>query len=228
MIYNNLSTLIIHNFIIFEGADGSGTTTQLAFLEKRFAPDPALSPPLPPLHSTFEPTNGPVGRLIRSVLGGEISLEPATIARLFTADRHEHLYGKDGVIDRCGRGELVVSDRYVPSSLVYQGITCGEELPRDLNAAFPLPELLIFFDLESQIAQERLKNRSEREIYEYPDFQIRVRERYRALLPEYEKAGVRVERVDASAKVEEVAEQVWSAVRKMPILKGGPSGSWLR
>jgi dTMP kinase len=154
------------------------------------------------------------------VLGGEISLEPATVARLFTADRHEHLYGKDGVIERCGRGELVVSDRYAPSSLVYQGITCGEELPRELNAGFPLPELLFFFDLDPQTAQERLKSRNEREIYEYLDFQIKVRERYKALLPEYREAGVRVELIDASAEIEEVAEQVWRAVQKMPIYGG--------
>jgi dTMP kinase len=216
MSYNKFPASIIHNFAVFEGADGSGTTTQLKLLAERFASEP----PSPAFYATFEPSDGPVGRFIRSVLGGQVLLEPATVARLFSADRHEHLYGKDGVIDRCGRGTLVVSDRYTPSSLVYQGITCGETLPRELNAAFPLPELLIFFDLDPQIAQERLSFRNGRDIYEYLDFQVKVRERYQALLPEYEEAGVRVERVDAAGKIEEVAEQVWRAVRKMPIVKG--------
>jgi dTMP kinase len=210
--------LIIHNFAVFEGIDGSGTTTQLRLLAERFAENRPPASPLPPFHGTFEPTGGPVGRLVRSVLGGEISLEPATVARLFAADRNEHLYGKDGIAGRCERGELVVSDRYLPSSLVYQGITCGEELPRRLNADFPLPELLLFFDLDPHIAGQRLKTRAGRDIYEYLEFQIKVRERYRALLPEYEEAGVRVEYVDASAKIEDVAEQVWRAVRKMPII----------
>ena len=210
--------LSIHNFAVFEGIDGSGTTTQLRFLTERFAKDSPDSPPLPPLYGTFEPTGGPVGRLIRSVLGGEIPLEPATVARLFAADRNEHLYGKDGIVDRCERGEFVVSDRYLPSSLVYQGITCGEELPRRLNADFPLPELLLFFDLDPKIAGQRLKTRAGRDIYEYLEFQVKARERYRALLPEYEEAGVRVEYIDASAQIEDVAEQVWRAVQKMPII----------
>ncbi|MDR2053736.1 MAG: dTMP kinase [Treponema sp.] len=210
--------LSIHNFAVFEGIDGSGTTTQLRLLEERFREGFSPDSPLPPLHGTFEPTGGPVGRLIRSVLGGEISLEPATAARLFAADRNEHLYGKDGIVERCGRGEIVVSDRYVLSSLVYQGITCGEELPRKLNADFPLPELLLFFDLDPQIAAERLKARNGRDIYEYLEFQIKARDRYRALLPEYEEAGIRVEYIDASAKIGEAAEQVWRAVQKMPII----------
>lgn len=208
---------IIHNFAVFEGLDGSGTTTQLRLLAERFAGHS----PLPPFFETCEPTGGPVGRLIRSVLGGEISLEPAAVAGLFAADRYEHLYGKDGIAGRCARGELVVSDRYLPSSLVYQGITCGEELPRRLNADFPLPELLLFFDLDPQIAQERLNARNGREIYEHLDFQVKVRERYKALLPEYAEAGVRVECVDASAGIGETAELVWRAVQKMPIMNRG-------
>jgi dTMP kinase len=210
--------LSIHNFAVFEGIDGSGTTTQLRFLAERFAGSFSPESPPPPFYDTCEPTGGPVGRLIRSVLGGEIFLEPATVAGLFAADRNEHLYGKDGIAGRCGQGGLVVSDRYVLSSLVYQGITCGEELPRKLNADFPLPELLIFFDLDPEIAGRRLKARAGREIYEYLEFQIKVRERYRVLLPEYAEAGVRVEYIDASAKIEEAAEQVWMAVRKMPII----------
>lgn len=210
--------LIIHNFAVFEGLDGSGTTTQLRLLAERFA---GRSPPdsgLPPFFDTFEPTDGPVGRLIRSVLGGEISLEPATVAGLFAADRHEHLYGKNGIAGRCGQGGLVVSDRYLFSSLVYQGITCGEELPRKLNSSFPLPELLLFFDLDPRAAGQRLKARAGRDIYEHLEFQTRVRERYHALLPEYAEAGVRVERIDASAGIGEVAEAVWRAVQKMPII----------
>ncbi|MDR1410928.1 MAG: dTMP kinase [Spirochaetaceae bacterium] len=210
--------LIIHNFAVFEGLDGSGTTTQLRLLAECFAGHPASDPPLPPFFDTSEPTGGPVGRLIRSVLGGEISLEPATVAGLFAADRHEHLYGKNGIIGRCRQGELVVSDRYLPSSLVYQGITCGEELPRKLNSDFPFPELLLFFDLDPQTAGQRIKARAGRDIYEHLEFQIRARERYKALLPEYEEAGVRVERVDASAGIGDVAGAVWRAVQKMPIM----------
>jgi dTMP kinase len=206
---------IIQNFVVFEGGDGSGTTTQLSLLEKRLAG--AL--PGPVFYPTFEPTGGPVGKLVRSALKKEISLLPETLARLFAADRAEHLFAPGGVLDRCRQGELVVSDRYVLSSLVYQGIECGDELPRALNAPFPLPELLFFFDVDPEIAQGRLQNRPVREIYEYPEFQRKVREKYRALLGEYEKAGVRVERIDAAKSAGDAAEDVWRALKKMPILR---------
>ncbi|MDR3130281.1 MAG: dTMP kinase [Treponema sp.] len=202
---------IIHNFAVFEGGDGSGTTTQLELLARRFA-----SPGLPPFHATREPTGGPIGTLIRKVLKGETVLLPKTTARLFAADRNEHIYGPGGIAERCERGEIVVSDRYTPSSIVYQGIVCGDELTSALNASFPMPELLIFFDLESNIALKRIAARPDRDIYEYLDFQIKARTLYKALLPRYEEAGVRVECLDASLPPDKIAELVWKTVKKMP------------
>jgi dTMP kinase len=203
--------IILSNFAIFEGGDGTGTSTQLELLKNRLGGR---------FYPTGEPTGGPVGRMIRSALKGDLSLRPETLARLFAADRNEHLYGPEGVAERCRRGELVVSDRYIPSSLVYQGLDCGDELPQLLNTAFPLPETVFFFDLDPKTALERLENRPFKDRYEYLDFQIRVRERYRALLPRWEEAGVRVVSVDASRSPAEVAEQIWRVLEKMPILKG--------
>jgi dTMP kinase len=206
--------IIIHNFVVFEGNDGSGTSTQLDLLGERFTASG------PPLYRTFEPTGGPVGRVIRSALKKAPPLRPETMALLFTADRNEHLYGPEGIIERCARGELVVCDRYVPSSLVYQGIACGEKLPRNLNKDFPGPELLLFFDIDPETAQRRLEGRSSRDIYEDLEFQIRARRRYRELLPRYRDQGVRVEYIDASEAPETVAEAVWRSLKKMPILRG--------
>ncbi|MDR3303255.1 MAG: dTMP kinase [Treponema sp.] len=206
---------ILQNFVVFEGADGSGTTTQLNRLQRFF---PQLSNFLP-LYSTCEPTSGPIGRLIRQALRGEAPLHAKTLAHLFAADRSEHLYAPDGIAERCARGELVVCDRYALSSLVYQGITCGDDTPELLNAAFPLPELLCYFDIDSRLAEKRMAKRPLKEMYEYLDFQQRVRERYHALLPRYERAGVRVERIDASESEETVARAVSQAVAKLPILQ---------
>jgi dTMP kinase len=138
---------------------------------------------------------------------------------LFAADRNEHVFGEDGVAERCKRGELVVSDRYLLSSLVYQGITCGEELPARLNREFPAPELLLFFDIDCETALKRMEGRAKKEIYEYKDFQIQVRERYKALLPRLSAEGVKVGIIDASLPAEEVALEVWSAIKKMPIFE---------
>jgi dTMP kinase len=207
--------MILRNFAVLEGADGSGTTTQLKMLERRFVKESAL----PPLFASSEPTGGSVGVLVRRVLKGEEALRGDTLARLFAADRGEHLYAPDGVVERCRRGELAVSDRYSLSSLVYQAIDCGAELPQSLNSGFPLPELLIYIDLDSETALRRISSRQKLEIFERLEFQKKVREGYRALLPVWERAGVRVVIIDGTLSPEEAGNLVWSAVSKMPIMK---------
>jgi dTMP kinase len=206
---------ILRNFAVFEGGDGSGTSTQLALLKQKFAARGNLPPVFFP---TAEPSGGSIGLLLRSALKNDPKMQADTLARLFAADRGEHLYAENGIIERCKRGELVVCDRYTLSSLVYQGIECGETLPRNLNSPFPAPELLFFLDLDPEIAQKRLETRPTLEIFEHLDFQKKVRDRYLSLLDEYRNAGVQVEVIDASQNVEEVASEVWSALSKMPIL----------
>jgi len=207
---------ILENFAVFEGLDGSGTTTQIGILEAFLLQN---RPAMPPFHITFEPTNGSIGKLLRSGLRGEETLKAETMAMLFAADRNEHIFGDGGIAERCKRGELVVSDRYVLSSLVYQGITCGKELPERLNQGFPAPELLIFLEIEPETALDRIASRAQKEIYENPGFQKEVRERYKTLLPEFTSKGVRVEIIDASLSPDEVARQAWGAIKKMPIFK---------
>ncbi|HCM28377.1 MAG: dTMP kinase [Treponema sp. GWB1_62_6] len=208
--------MVLENFIAFEGGDGTGTSTQLALLRNRLESGAGR----PPFHCCFEPTDGSIGRLIRAALRGDENLLPETVARLFAADRGEHLYGPGGVAERCARGELVVSDRYVPSSLVYQGLECGQTLPLSLNSLFPQPELVLYFDLDPEVAVGRLQGRAVKDAYEKLDFQLRVRERYEAILPDYAAGGSRIERIDASLSVEEVAGQVWSLISRLPIMGG--------
>ena len=209
---------ILRNFVVFEGCDGSGTTTQINILEDFFQ-QYKDSLPLLSFHKTFEPTNSSIGRLIRSFLRKEITLLPETVAMLFAADRNEHIYGSGGVAERCSRGELVVSDRYLPSSLVYQGLVCGEELPARFNQDFPGPELLVFFDINPETAQRRMTGRDVKEIYEHLEFQIKVRERYKSLLPVFAAQGVMVEVIDASPPPDEVAKELWRVLKKISILE---------
>ncbi|MDR2701568.1 MAG: dTMP kinase [Spirochaetaceae bacterium] len=226
------SIATLKRFTVIEGCDGSGTSTQLELLRNRFSvpakskknaflaaePEPVYG--FPPFFYTCEPTQGPVGLLIRRILKGECTVTKETLARLFAADRWEHLYGPAGIAEHCKRGELVVSDRYTPSSLVYQGLECGPELPETLNAGFPLPELLIYLDVDPQTAMKRIAGRKEKqEIYEKAGFQARVREAYLKLLPAYEQAGVRVVSLDGTRPPEEIAPEIWSAVLEMPIMK---------
>jgi dTMP kinase len=209
---------VLENFAVFEGVDGSGTSTQLALLGETFA---ACGRPKPFFYPTFEPADGVIGRLIRSALKNTPPLKAETLARLFAADRNEHLFADGGIVERCRRGELVVCDRYVLSSLAYQGVECGPELPAALNSAFPAPELLLFFDIDPSVSEERIRNRPSVDIYEHLEFQKKVRDRYLSLPDRYREAGVRVETIDAAQSVEKVAGEVWRAVAKMPIFEEG-------
>jgi len=208
-------TETLENLVVLEGGDGSGTSTQIELLRRRFAE----TRPGFPLFITAEPTDGVIGRLIRAALKESPPLHPATLAALFAADRNEHLFAADGIRERCVRGELVVCDRYVLSSLAYQGLECGDELPRRLNLGFPAPGLLLFFDLDPAAAWERMKGRESLDVFENPDFQRRVLNRFRSLLGPLGEAGVNVKVIDASREPEKVAEDVWSEVSKMPIFK---------
>jgi len=209
---------ILDNFVVFEGIDGSGTSTQLGLLEKKINEKKEQNIKFYP---TFEPTDGEIGKMIRQALKKNLVFQADTLARLFAADRTEHLYGSDGVFHRCKAGELVVCDRYVLSSLVYQGIECGDELPLNLNSSFPAPQLLLFFEIDPQIAQQRMGSRPSLEIYEKLDFQKKVREKYHSLLNWYRETGFQVEIIDASQNVEKVANDVWSVLSKLPIFKKG-------
>jgi len=202
---------LIHNFIVFEGIDGTGTTTQLNRLSQRLEARGLA------YHASCEPTPGPVGVLIRQALSGSFAARPETVARLFAADRGEHLYGPDGIAARTARGQLAVSDRYFFSSLAYQGLTCGDELPALLNAPFPLPELLLFFELDPVVAERRMASRKALDIYENLEFQRRVAGAYRTIIDSFEDSGMAIVRINASAPPDEVESAVWSAV--LPLVR---------
>jgi len=88
--------------------------------------------------TTAEPTDGPIGQLIRAILSGQPQVDATTIAYLFASDRNEHIYGKSGILESIDSDLVMISDRYVLSSLAYQGTTCGPSLPWHLNRFFLL------------------------------------------------------------------------------------------
>ncbi|MBR6913089.1 MAG: dTMP kinase, partial [Treponema sp.] len=121
--------MILKNFVVFEGIDGAGTSTQIGILQNSSFAEKFFF--------TAEPTNGETGKFLRKMLKGDVKLDPRTSAYLFAADRAEHLWGTSGtncgIEKQCEDGKIAVSDRYFFSSLAYQSVTCGEELPRDLQ-----------------------------------------------------------------------------------------------
>ena len=115
-----MKNTILRSFIVLEGLDGAGTSTQLKLLSQR------LSSAGKKHTATWEPTDGPVGKLLRAILAREVKALPTTTAMLYAADRNEHLHAPEaGILATASRGELVVCDRYLFSSLAYQSIECG-------------------------------------------------------------------------------------------------------
>ena len=211
--------MTLRNFVVFEGIDGTGTTTQLKILQDRYRrlyADPSVKTVF-----TCEPTSGEIGKLIRRCLKGEITLAPETLARLFASDRSEHLYGSGGILESCASGKAVFTDRYLFSSLAYQGETVTPELPVELNRSFPYPDYLFFFDIDPDISMTRVESRSsELEIFEKREFQRRVRDRYRKVidLAACEERDMKVILVDATEPIEEIAEKIWMIAKDLPIL----------
>lgn len=208
--------MILKNFVVFEGLDGTGTTSQLRLLQEAFTARGLQDA----VYFTSEPTGNPIGRLIREALAGTAGFDEKTIAYLFGADRCEHIYGKDGITAQLQAGKTVFSDRYLFSSLAYQGLAASKELARNINGTFPLPEYLFFFDLPAKNAMERIEKRNTpREIYEKEAFQQKVAGEYYDILRYYAGAApeMRIIRIDAGQTMTEIHEAVWSIVYNLPI-----------
>ncbi len=207
--------MVLHNFIVFEGLDGSGTTTQLELLQKNISGKKVWF--------TAEPTNKDTGTFIRKVLKGTISLKSETLAYLFAADRNEHIWGENGIYAHIENGYTVFCDRYLFSSLAYQSPQCGSKLPTKLNEDFPLPEYLLYFALDSEISLSRVLSRNqETEIFEKSHIQKTIQLEYERVIHTYRQKNIekmQIISIDASKSMDEVHKNVLYSLRNLPILK---------
>jgi dTMP kinase len=194
-------------FIVLEGGEACGKTTQARLLAARLRASGRE------VVATFEPGKTEVGAQIRALLlDGPERVAPATEALLMAADRAQHV--EEVVRPALERGADVVSDRYVPSSLTYQGIGRGlgvdriDELSRWATGGLE-PDIVVVLDLPEGSAALREVGPPDRLEREGAAFHARVRDAYRELARD---RGWVV--VDASRSVEEVADGVWAAVKK--------------
>lgn len=202
-------------FVVIEGLDGAGTTTQARLLGERLRAAGRAA------HVTAEPSGGPVGALLRQVLQRRISggaggdFDAHAVALLFAADRLDHLAAE--VSPRLAEGSVVISDRYTLSSLAYQGLTTGD--PRwveAINARALAPDLTIFLRVRPGLALGRRRAAATApELYEVAAFQRRVARAYERALARLVRAGQRVEVLDGEAPVEVVAEAVAGLVARL-------------
>lgn len=203
-------------FIVLEGIDGAGTTTQTARLVERLRHETKGAA----VRVTREPSDGPIGSLVRQVLTGRI-ISPggrapgwSTMALLFAADRMDHVESE--IEPFLLEGGIVVSDRYDASSLAYQSVSSGRggeqavEWIRELNKHALRPDLTIVIDLPSDIAATRRETRGEAaQLYEQNEVQHALAEFYRDLARHM--PDDRVTLIDGQGSVDDVHRRVYEA-----------------
>ena len=193
----------IKNFIVLEGLDGCGTTTQTALLVKK------LEEKGIPAFGTNEPTSGSIGRFIRSILQKKESVDPFTLALLFSADRNEHVYGSVGIEKLAAEGRMVICDRYLFSSLAYQSLFIDYDTVARLNQYYPLPEYLFYIDLSPEECQKRMAARGEEaELFEKLELQRKIDANYKKTLSLLSGSGMKTVIIDGRAPIEEIHNQI--------------------
>jgi len=196
-------------FIAIEGTDGSGKSTQAKLLANRLLAEGHK------VHYTFEPTDGHVGKLLRSILKGEKSVCQETIAALFLADRLDHLLNPvNGIVKLLGDGYTVVTDRYYFSSYAYHSVYMDMVWVMACNskcAAILRPHLNVFIDVSPDVSMTRINaNRETPELYETTEILTKVRNNYLSAIA-LTVGEEKIITVDGNRPVETIAEEIYNA-----------------
>lgn len=205
-------------FVVIEGLDGAGTTTQATLLVERLRAEGQ------PAVLTREPSDGPIGVLIRQMLAGRVVTPTAagpepvdrqTLALLFAADRLDHIRAEIEPARQAGRA--VVSDRYYHSSFAYQGdVDDSDEMDLDwvrtLNERAKTPELTVFLEAPVDLCLSRLQGRGQRDLYETREKLGRLERRYDQVMAALEAEGERIVRLDAGRERGDLADEIFSLV----------------
>lgn len=197
-------------FIAFEGIDGSGKSTQVKLLKERLE-NAGLK-----VYTTCEPTDSPMGKMIRDIFNHRVEADHRTIAALFVADRLDHLLNKtNGILKMLEDGYTVITDRYYLSSYAYQSPYMDLNWviqANSLSAGLLRPDLNIYIDISPEISIERLnKGRTSIELYETLDNLRDVRNKYFEIF-ELLKDEETVLVMDGNRNAELIADGIWNEI----------------
>ncbi len=195
-------------FVVIEGIDGAGTTSQA----KRLAE--ALQAEGIPCHLTREPTDGPIGKLLREILAGQHTPNDATsLGLLFAADRADHLQRE--VIPALAQGKLVISDRYYHSSYAYQGTVEDRDWIATLNGRAKAPDCTFFLEVDPEVAaQRRAQDDRDEELFDKLETQKRVADGYLAVVDSLQ-GSERIETIDGHQSMDQIAQTILRTTLKL-------------
>jgi len=194
------------SFIVIEGLDGAGTTTQMGRLAER------LTAAGRQVVTTHEPTDGPVGRLIRATLRrAPDAVSPSCLPWMFAADRADHLSRL--IEPALASGAVVLTDRYLHSSLAYQSLDLPLEHVFALNRHFRVPNLTILVEVPVEECLRRIDARgAARELFEEQERLERIAERYDAVFERLARRGDPLARVSGMGSMAEVEARIAALV----------------
>lgn len=204
---------MVGKFIVFEGIDGAGKTTQAKLLAEKLREKGRK------VIMTAEPTELESGKELRRVLGGVIKKTDCQIAAMFTLDRIAHNVDPEiGIEKILSEGTDIICDRYYYSTLAYQGSVTDYGWVKSLNTECPEirhPDICVFLDLTPEESMRRIqKGRESTEIYENTETLTRVRDSFMSVLDDMGKTD-KIAIVDASRGIEEIHEDILGAVMKV-------------
>ncbi len=198
-------------FITFEGGEGSGKTTLIAAL-RSYLEEMNLS-----VVTTREPGGSRIAEKIRKVILDieNTDMTPRTEALLYAASRVQHL--DEVVIPALNARQVVLCDRYLDSSLAYQGYARGlgfeSVLKINTYALDYLPNLTFYIDLDPNIGLERIKNRSQNRLdKEQLAFHLKVREGYLKLANLYSS---RISVINGNQPIEDIIKEVLAKIKEV-------------
>ncbi|RKG78499.1 dTMP kinase [Corallococcus exercitus] len=201
-------------FIVLEGLDGAGTTTQTERLASVLRAEGHA------VVTTREPSDGPVGTMLRQALTGRLGLPQGrgplaqeTLALLFAADRTDHLHAR--ILPALEQGKVVLCDRYVLSSLAYQGASLPMEWVNAVNSHAVSPDLTLFVGVDPQVAATRRAVRGgPAELFEADEAQRRIALQYLKAI-ELRENHERIVHINGELSVEAVTEECLAEVRQV-------------